>query len=110
MRRGFVEGGKDGSHFVRVAAAILDMEIEPYALRQGLCSGLVVCIDVRTQALHVVPRCPFQRSVHQVYGRLDPFRKAATNPLVNTEDNAMSGRIDKPGSENISNAACQHKI
>jgi hypothetical protein len=70
----------------------------------------VVCIDLRSQTHHVVPRCSFQRVGHGVYGRLYAVRKAATDPLVNTEDDAMTGRIYKPRPENISNATCQHKV
>src|ERR1700730_5935582 len=110
MRRGFIGGGKDRPRFVRIPVAIVNVEIKPPAFRCDHRSGLAVGCDVRNQALDVVPGCPLQRAGDEIYKRIELVRKAATDLLVNNEDNAMIVRFAEPRPENIANAACQYKI
>ena len=51
-----------------------------------------------------------QRDAREIYDRIDAVGEAAANLLVNTEDNAMTGPIDKPCPQNIANAAHQYEI
>ena len=68
-------------------------------------------ISARTvQTLDVVPGCQPQRTGYEIDKRIDLVRKAATDLLMNAEDNAVGRRIDEPGPENIADAARQYKI
>jgi hypothetical protein len=58
----------------------------------------------------MAPGGVLQRDACEIYDRIDAVGEAAADLLVNTEDNAMTGRIDKPCSQNISNAARQYEI
>ena len=48
----------------------------------------------------MAPGGVLQRDAREIYDRIDAVGEAAAGLLVNTEDNAMTGRIDKP---------CPHK-
>src|SRR3984957_6711148 len=58
----------------------------------------------------MVPDGALQRDAREIYDRIDAVGEAAADLLVNTEDNAMTGRIDKPCPQNIANAARQYEI
>src|SRR5882762_9809460 len=100
----------DGSCFVRISRAIVDMEIIPAAIDRKLGGGFVACTNCRAQTLDVVLGCSPQRVRHQFDEGIEPRGKAPADLLMNTEDDVMVGRIDKPYPENIANAACQYKI
>src|SRR5882757_10231037 len=100
----------DGSCFVRIPRAIVDMEIIPAAISRKLGDGFVACINCRAQTLDVVLGCSPQRIRHQLDEGIEPCGKAPADLLMNTEDDVIVGRIDKPYPENIANAACQYKI
>jgi hypothetical protein len=51
-----------------------------------------------------------QRDGYEIYDRIDLVGEGAADLLVNTEDNAMMRRVDKPRPENIANAAGQYEI
>jgi len=100
----------DGSCFVRIPRAIVDMEIIPAAISRKLGGGFVACTNCRAQTLDVVLGCSPQRIRHQFDEGIEPRGKAPADLLMNTEDDVIVGRIDKPYPENIANAACQYKI
>jgi hypothetical protein len=58
----------------------------------------------------MAPGGVLQRDAREIYDRIDAVGEAAADLLVNTEDNAMTGRIDKPCPQNIANAARQYEI
>ena len=58
----------------------------------------------------MAPGGVLQRDAREIYDRIDAAGEAAADLLVNAEDNAMTGRIDKPCPQNIANAARQYKI
>src|SRR3982074_2125974 len=99
-----------GSCFVRISVAIFDMEIIPAAISRKLGGGFVACTNCRAQTLDVVLGCSPQRIRHQFEEGIEPRGKAPADLLMNTEDDVIVGRIDKPYPENIANAACQYKI
>ena len=100
----------DGACFVRISRAIVDMEIIPAAISRKLGGGFVACTNCRAQTLDVVLDCSPQRIRHQFDEEIEPCGKAPADLLMNTEDDVIVGRIDKPYPENIANAACQYKI
>jgi hypothetical protein len=110
MRRGFIGGGENRPPLVRITAAIVNVEIIPHAARQDFRSVFPMGFDFRNQTLDVVPGCPPQRAGHEIDKRFDLIRKAATDLLMNAEDNAVGRRIDEPGPQNIADAARQYKI
>src|SRR3954466_13240302 len=97
MRPGAVRSGKNRPRFVRIPVAIINVEIEPASFSQNACLGFVEYAGSGPrETLDMVPGCLLQRAGHEVYNRIDSVRKAATDLLVNTEDNAMRRRIEKP--------------
>src|ERR1700680_4095530 len=58
----------------------------------------------------MAPGGVLQRDAREIYDRIDAVGEAAADLLVNTEDNAMTRRIDKPCPQNIANAARQYEI
>jgi hypothetical protein len=44
----------------------------------------------------MAPGCLLQRNSHEAYSRIDSVREITADLLVNTEDDAMIRRIDKP--------------
>ena len=58
----------------------------------------------------MTPGGVLQRDAREIYDRIDAVREAAADLLVNTEDNAMTGRINKPSPQNVANAARQYEI
>ena len=58
----------------------------------------------------MTPGGVLQRDAREIYDRIDAVGEAAADLLVNTEDNAMTGRIDKPSPQNVANAARQYEI
>jgi hypothetical protein len=58
----------------------------------------------------MAPGGVLQRDAREIYDRIYAVGEAAADLLVNTEDNAMTGRIDKPSPQNIANAARQYEI
>src|SRR3979490_843771 len=100
----------DRSGFVRIPRAIVDMEIIPAAISRKLGGGFVACTNCRAQTLDVVLGCSPQRIRHEFDEGIDAHGKTPADLLMNTEDDVIVGRIDKPYPENIANAACQYKI
>src|ERR1700736_6657196 len=100
----------DGSCFVRIPRAIVDMEIKPAAISRKLGGGFMACTNCRTRMLDVVLGCSPQRIRHQLDERIEPRGKTPADLLMNTEDDAIVARIDKPCPKNVANAACQYKI
>jgi hypothetical protein len=100
----------DGSCFVRIPRAIVDMEIKPAATSRKLGGGFVACTNCRAQTLDVVLGCSPQRICHQLDERIEPRGKTPADLLMNTENDVIVGRIDKPRPKNVANAACQYKI
>src|SRR3981081_2979605 len=100
----------DGSCFVRIPRAIVDMEIIQAAISRKLGGGVVACTNCATQTPDVVLGCSPQRIRHQFDEGIEPRGKGPADLLMNTEDDVIVGRIDKPYPENIANAACQSKI
>ena len=58
----------------------------------------------------MAPGGVLQRDAREIYDRIDSVGKAAADLLVNTEDDAMTGRVDKPRPQDIANAARQYEI
>ena len=110
MRHGVVSRGKDGSRFVRIPAAVDNVEIKPASCSQPLCSGFVECMSSRRETLDMAPGRVLQRDAHKIYDRLYFVGEVAADLLVNTEDNAMARRIDAPRPQDIANSAPQYKI
>ncbi len=100
----------DGSCFVRIPRAIVDMEIKPAAISRKLGGGFMACTNCRAQMLDVVLGWSPQRIRHQLDEGIEPRGKAPADLQMNTEDDMIDGRFDKPYPENIANAACQYKI
>src|SRR5258708_21526601 len=100
----------DRACFVRISRAIVDMEIIPAAISRKLGGGFVACTNCRAQTLDVVLGCSPQRVRHQFDEGIEPRGKAPADLLMNTEDDVMVGRIDKPYPEKIANAAGQYKM
>ena len=111
MRCGVFGGGKNRPGLVRVPAAVLDVEIKPVSFSQHLCLGFLKYIGSRRrEALDLPPGCVLQRDVREIDHGIHPVGEVTADLLVNTEDNAMTGRVDKPGCQNIANAAHQDEI
>jgi hypothetical protein len=110
MRHRVVSRAKNGSRFVRIPAAVHNVEIKPASFSQNLCSGLVECIHSRKQTLGMALGCQLQWYGHEIHKRIDSVREVATDLLVNTEDNAMARGLDEPRSQDIADAARQYKI
>src|SRR5258708_33182656 len=100
----------DGSCFVSISRAIVDMEIIPAAISRKLGDGFVACANCRAQTLDVVLACSPQRIRHQFDEGIELRGKAPADLLMHTEDDVIVGRIEVPSPENIANAACQYKI
>ena len=106
VRRGVIGRGKNRSGLVRIPAAVVNVEIKPASFSQKVEYGG----SRRGETLDMAPGCVLQRDAREIYDRIDLVGEAATDLLVNTEDNAMTRRIDKPCAQNIANAARQYKI
>jgi hypothetical protein len=65
--------------------------------------------DLGLKTLGMAPGGVLQRDARR-FSRIDFVREAAADLLVNTEDNAMTGRIDKPCPQNVANAARQYEV
>src|SRR5258708_23512368 len=100
----------DRACFVRISRAIVEMEIIPAAISRKLGGGFVACTNCRAQTLDVVLGCSPQRICHQLDEGIEPRGKTPADLLMNSEDDAIVGRIDKPRPKNVANAACQYKI
>jgi hypothetical protein len=96
----------DGYCFVRIPRAIVDMEIKPAAISRNLGGGFVACTNCRAQTLDVAPGCSPQRIRRQFDEGIEPRGKAPADLQMNTEDDVVDGRIDKPRPKNVANAAC----
>jgi hypothetical protein len=110
MRRSLIRRCMDGSCFVRIPRAIVDMEIKPAAISRKLGGRFWACANCRTQMLDVVLGCSPQKIRHQLDEGLEPRGKAPADLLMNTENDAIVVRIDKPRPKNVADAAWQHKI
>jgi hypothetical protein len=58
----------------------------------------------------MAPGGVLQRDAREIYNRIDAVGEAAADLLVNTEDNAMTGRIEKRCPQNIANATRRYEI
>ena len=111
MRHGVVGTGKNQSRFVRVPAAVVNVEIKPVSFSQNLCLRFVEYTGSRRrETFDMAPGCMLQWDAREIDDRIDSVAEVATDLLVNTEDNAMIRRIDKPRGQNISNPARQYEI
>lgn len=70
----------------------------------------MACTNCRAEMLDVVLGCSPQRIRHQLDEGIEPRGKAPADLQMNTEDDMIDGRFDKPYPENIANAICQYKI
>ena len=111
MRYGVVGTGKNRSRFVRVPAAVVNVKIKPVSFSQNLCLRFVEYIGPRRrETFDMAPGWMLQWDAREIDDGIDSVREAATDLLVNTEDNVMSRRFDKPHPQNIANAARQYEI
>ena len=111
MRHGVIGRRKNRSRFVRIPAAVVNVEIKPASFSRNLCLRYVEYSGSRgRETLGMTPGGVLQRDAREIYARIDAVGEAAADLLVNTEDNAMTGRIDKPCPQNIANAARQYEI
>jgi hypothetical protein len=110
MRGGVVGTGKDRSRLVRVPAAVVNMEIKPDGFGQDLCLRYVEYTGSRRETLGMTLGCVLQWDAHQIHDGIESIGEASTDLLVNTKENIVIRRIDKPHPQNIANPALQHEI
>jgi hypothetical protein len=53
----------------------------------------------------MAPGCMLQRHKTEIYKPINSVREAATDLLVNADDNAMTQRIKRPHPKNLAGAA-----
>ena len=80
-RHGVVSRGKDGSRFVRIPAAVDNMEIKPASLSKNLSSGFVEHMNSRRVTLDMALGCMLQRNGHESYKRIDSVIEGAPDLL-----------------------------